>query len=345
MFGGLASKFKSLFERFEGEKTLTQESIVEAVREVRVALLDADVNFKIVSAFVKSVKEKAIGTERVKGVSFGDQFIKIVHAELVSLMGEDLATLNLNKSCPVILLVGLQGSGKTTQAAKLANYLKEKKECKSPLLVALDLQRPSAIEQLQVLGKKINVPVYAENAQKNPLSVLKGAIAFQKTHGHDLMILDTAGRLHIDDQLMKELIDIRKLANPDEVLFVANSATGQEAVTVAKEFNEKISITGSILTMLDGSSRSGAAISIKKVSGKPLKFEGIGERIEDIQPFNAHSMADRILGMGDVINLVRRAEEQFDQKEQAILEKKMRKAEFTFDDYLAQMKKLKRWGH
>lgn len=340
MFGSLTDKFRELTEKLSRNRTLTEENIADAVKTVRLALLDADVNYSITSQFVKKIKEKALGEEKLKGASAGDQFIAIVHDELVSLMGGGEGKLNLQSSVTKILLCGLQGSGKTTHAAKLAYYLKSKMG-KKPLLVALDLQRPAAVEQLRVLGEKIEVPVFALNGETNPVKVAKAALL---EDSYDVVIFDTAGRLHIDDDLMKELQKVKEIVNPSEVLFVANAAAGQDAVKTAKEFDERIGITGSILTMLDGTTRAGAALSIREVTGKPLLFEGVGEKVQDLQVFNPQSMADRILGMGDVINLVKKAEEQFSEEENEKFEKKLRKASFTYDDYLKQFSGIKKMG-
>lgn len=340
MFGSLTEKFQDLAVKLSGNKTLTEDNIADAVRQARLALLDADVSYGVVSAFIKRVKEKAIGVEKVKGAKAADQFIKIVHDELVELMGKEEHKFNLKHSPTKIVLCGLQGSGKTTHAAKLAKYFKEKFDRK-PLIVALDLARPAAIEQLKVLGASIGVDIFALEGEKNPVKVAKQAL---KQGDYDLMIFDTAGRLHVDDALMKELTSVRDLVDPHEVIFVANAASGQDAVKTAKEFDDRVGITGSILTMLDGTTRAGAAISIREITKKPLLFEGVGEKVDDLQEFNPHSMADRILGMGDVINLMKKAETQFSQEENEKLEKKLRKASFTYDDYLKQMSAVKKMG-
>jgi signal recognition particle subunit SRP54 len=344
MFGSLTEKFQQVFSSLVGKKKLTEENISDAVRQVRLALLDADVNYSVASQFVKRVKEKALGDEVLKSVTPDQQFIKIVHDELTSLMGSEEAIFELKGKPAVVLLCGLQGSGKTTQCAKLAAYLKKKESNRKPLLVACDLQRPAAILQLTKLASQIDVPVFSIEGEKDPVKVATGALAEAKTKGYDLLILDTAGRLHLDEALMDELEKIKKATSPQEILFVASAATGQDAVKVAAEFDKRISITGTILTMLDGSSRAGAALSIREVTQKPLKFEGIGEKISDFQLFNPHSMADRILGMGDVINLVKRAEEHTCEEENKKLEKKLRKATFTYDDYLKQMGMLRKMG-
>lgn len=342
MFGSLTDKFRNLLSRLAGQKKISEENISDAVRDVRLALLDADVNYTVVSNFVKRVKEKALGDAVIKAVSPGDQFVKIVHDELITLMGSEEATLQLSGSTAVILLCGLQGSGKTTTAAKLAHHLQKKQ--KKILVAACDLQRPAAIAQLQTLCATINTPVFTLAGQSNPVSVAEEALKKAKAENFDILIVDTAGRLHVDQELMDQLSQIKKAVSPQEILFVANSTTGQDAVTTAVEFDKHIAITGTILTMLDGSGRAGAAISIREVTQKPLKFEGIGEKIGDLQPFNPQSMADRILGMGDVVNLVRKAKEEFDEKETAKLEEKIKKASFTYDDYLKQMASIKRMG-
>ena len=342
MFGKLTERFQSLFKGIAGKRTLTEANVSEAVREVRLALLDADVGYGVAKAFIARVKEKALGDSVLKSIKAGDQFTKIIHDELIALMGSDEATLALPGHPSIIMLCGLQGSGKTTTAAKLAHYLKSKN--KKPILVACDLQRPAAIDQLCVLGQQIDVPVCAHREYKDPLRVALEGIARAKREGFDVVILDTAGRLHIDDDLMSELGNLAVATKPDEILFVASSAIGQTAVETAKAFNERLEISGTILTMLDGNTRAGAAISIREVTGKPLKFEGIGEKVEDLQLFNPRSMADRILGMGDVINLVKKAEEHIGEQDEKELEKKFRKANITYNDYLKQMGMIKKMG-
>jgi signal recognition particle subunit SRP54 len=327
-----------------GKKTLTEDNISDAVREVRLALLDADVNYSVASNFVKRVKEKAIGDAVIKSISPGQQFIKLVHEELVALMGTEESDLEFKGTPNVILLCGLQGSGKTTHCAKLAAYLQKKHPSKRSLLAACDLQRPAAIEQLKKLAAQIDVPVFSVEGEKNPARVAKQALQKAQVEGFDTLIVDTAGRLHIDEELMLQLEEIKTVLEPHETLFVASSATGQDAVKTAVEFDKHVQISGTILTMLDGSARAGAAISIREVTKKPLKFEGIGEKLGDLQPFSPHSMADRILGMGDVINLVRKAQENIDEEESKRLEKKILKAAFTYDDYLKQMAMVKRMG-
>ncbi|MBI3236357.1 MAG: signal recognition particle protein [Chlamydiales bacterium] len=344
MFGALTEKFQGLFSGIAGKKVLTEENISEAIRQVRLALLDADVNYSVATQFIKRVKEKALGSTQIQSVKAADQFIKVIHEELVALMGSEEAGLSLSGSPSVVMLCGLQGSGKTTQCAKLALFFKKKKPEGKILIAACDLQRPAAVEQLKKLGMQIDVPVYSVEGERDPIEVAKRALEKAKREAFDLLILDTAGRLHVDEELMLQLQEIKRVTAPQEILFVASAATGQDAVKAASEFDLRIQITGTILTMLDGSARAGAAISIREVTGKPLKLEGVGEKVGDLQVFNPRSMADRILGMGDVVNLVRKAEEIFDKKESEALEKKMLKASFTYDDYLRQMGMFKKMG-
>jgi signal recognition particle subunit SRP54 len=344
MFGALTDKLQNLFSSLTGKKTLTEDNISDAVRQVRLALLDADVNYAVVSDFVKRVKEKAIGDAVLKSVSPGQQFTKLVHDELIELMGSVEAPLDLNGKLSVVMLCGLQGSGKTTSCAKLAAYIGKTEKHKKILLAACDLQRPAAIEQLKKLGADLGLPVFTVDGEKNALKVAKKAMEKAQADEYDVLIVDTAGRLHLDEELMDELEKIKTFLNPREVLFVANATTGQDAVRTAAEFDKRVQITGTILTMLDGNARAGAAISIREVTKKPLKFEGIGEKIGDLQIFNPRSMADRILGMGDIINLVKKAQENFDEAENAELEKKLKKASFTYEDYLRQMGMVKKMG-
>ena len=344
MFGALTQKLQGLFSSLSGKKTLTEDNIAEAVVDVRLALLDADVNYAVVSNFVKRVKEKALGDPVLKSVRPGEQFIKLVHDELIALMGGQEEPLDLNGKLSVILLCGLQGSGKTTTCAKLAAYIRAHEKHKKILIAACDLQRPAAVEQLKTLGASIQVPVFSMEGATDALHTAKKALEKAHAEQFDVLIVDTAGRLHVDETLMKELVSLRTLLTPREVLFVANATTGQDAVRTAAEFDQSVQITGTILTMLDGNARAGAAISIREVTQKPLKFEGVGEKIGDLQLFNPRSMADRILGMGDVINLVKKAEQHFDEKESAQMEEKLRKASFTYRDYLKQMGMVKKMG-
>ncbi len=344
MFNSLTEKLHQVISGIGGKKKLTEDNIQQAVREVRLALLEADVNYSVASTFVKRVKEKSLGEAVLQSVKPKEQFIKIVHDELTALMGSEEAPLKLDRKPFCIMLCGLQGSGKTTHAAKLAYYISQKHKDKKVLIAACDLQRPAAILQLQTLASKIGIEVFTLEGEKKALKVAKKAHAYAKDEGFDVLILDTAGRLHIDKDLMQELADIKKAVNPSEVLFVANATTGQDAVKTAQEFDSMVSITGSILTMLDSDARAGAAISILEVTQKPLKFEGIGEKVEDLQIFNPKSMADRILGMGDIINLVRKAESAFDEEETKKIEKKLKKATFNYSDYLKQMGMIKKMG-
>ena len=344
MFGNLTEKFQNLFHSLSGKTTLTEEGIADAVKQVRLALLDADVNYTVVSQFIKKVKEKCLGDSVLKSVKPGQYFTKIIHDELVALMGSQEEPLTLKGSPAVIMLCGLQGSGKTTQCAKLSHYLlKQNKDCKI-LLAACDLQRPAAVLQLKKLAEQVGVPAFAIEDEKNPILVAKLALEKAKKENFDVLIVDTAGRLHVDSELMDQLQKMKEILRPTETLFVASCHTGQDAVKTAQEFDQKIVLTGTILTMLDGSARAGAAISIREVTGKPLKFEGVGEKITDLQLFNPHSMADRILGMGDIINLVKKSQEHFNEEEQEELEKKMLKASFTFTDYLKSMKTMRKMG-
>jgi len=340
MFTTLTEKFQKLFSTLSGNKKLTEDNISSTVREVRLALLDADVSYNVVSKFVFRVQAKALGQELVKSIKPREQFIKIIHEELIKIMGEEEKELNLVKRPALIMMCGLQGSGKTTHTAKLGYYLKNKG--KRVLLAACDLQRPAAVEQLKRLAKDNDLDVYAEDT--TPLKVAKNAYNKAIVDKYDVLIVDTAGRLHINEQLMKELQEIRKELPFSEVLFVANATTGQDAVKTAAKFDKKVQITGSILSMLDGDARAGAALSIKEITQKPLLFEGVGEKISDLQVFNPSSMADRILGRGDVINLVRRAEEHVDEKKADELKKKIKKASFTFEDYLKQMSMIQKMG-
>lgn len=345
MLGVLTEKMQGLLSKVGGKKKLTEENIAEAVSEVRLALLEADVNYGVAKTLVKRIKDQALGDAVMKSVTPGQQFIKVVHDELVALMGSGEAALNIKEQKPaVIMMCGLQGAGKTTHCAKLARYLKKKGECHSPLLAACDLQRPAAVLQLKTLGEQIGVPVFSLTGENDPVKVAKAALEEAKRNGNDVVIVDTAGRLHIDEELMQQLEKVKGILNPAEVLFVANATTGQDAVTTAAEFHKRVEITGTILTMLDGNTRGGAAISIREVTGVPLKFEGVGEKVDDIQLFNPASMADRILGMGDTINLVKKAQEHINEDDAKKLEQKIRSATFTYEDYLSQIQMVKKMG-
>lgn len=344
MFGTLTEKFQQLFSSIAGKRTLTEDNVSDAVRQVRLALLDADVNYTVAGQFIKRVKEKALGDGVLKSVSPDQQFIKIVHDELTELMGSEEALLLLKGSPSVLMLCGLQGSGKTTQCAKLGHFLQKQDKGRKILLAACDLQRPAAVEQLKRLGSQVGLTVFSIEGETDPRKVATQALDKAAKEAYDVLIVDTAGRLHLDEDLMLQLEQLKTILNPSEILFVASANTGQDAVKTAQEFDRRISITGTILTMLDGNARAGAAISIREITQKPLKFEGIGEKITDLQPFNPKSMADRILGMGDVINLVRKAQEHFSEKESEELEKKLLKATFTYQDYLKQMSTIKKMG-
>ncbi len=344
MFGALTEKFQNLFSGFSGKKVLTEENIADAIRQVRLALLDADVNYAVVSRLIQGIKGKILGEAVLKSISPGQQFIDLVHTELTNLMGSEEAPLDLNGKLSVVMVCGLQGSGKTTSCAKIAAFIRRQEKQKKILLSACDLQRPAAVEQLKILGQSLDLPVFSLEGEKDPREVAKKAYEKAKREGFDVLIVDTAGRMHLDEPLMAELADIKKICSPREVLFVASAALGQDAVRIAAEFDKRVQITGTVLTMLDGNARAGAAISIREVTQKPLKFEGCGERIEDLQVFHPRSMADRILGMGDVINLVKRAKEHMDEETSREMEQKLRKASFTYEDYLKQMSMVKKMG-
>lgn len=345
MFESLTGKLREVISRLVGKGELTEENVSEAVSQVRLALLEADVNYGVAKTFVRRVKEKAVGQQVVKSVSAGQQFIKIVHDELAALMGgEERPQLTLRGRPTVILLCGLQGSGKTTVSAKLALYFRKHHGKTRPLLAACDLQRPAAVQQLQTLGRQAEVDVFAIEGARDPVKVAQAALEHARHEGHDLLIIDSAGRLHVDEALMTELKELKRKLDPHLTLFVANATTGQDAVNSAKAIGDAVDIDGSVLTMLDGDTRAGAAISIREVTGKPLLFEGIGERLQDLQLFNALSMADRILGMGDTINLVRMAQEHVSEEEARQMEKKLRKASFTYGDYLSQLSRLEKLG-
>lgn len=344
MLDFLSGKFQGIFSRIAGKNRISEKNISESVDEVRQALLEADVNYQVVKSLIDNIREKAMGKKVLRSVTPGQQFIKVVHDELVDFMGGNEAPLLLNKKPAVIMVCGLQGSGKTTFCAKLGLHLKKQGKCEKPLLVACDLQRPAAVEQLKTLAGQAKIDAYAIDGEKDPLKVAKEGLAHAKQQGYDLVIFDTAGRLHLDEDLMEQLKKLKELVTPDETLFVANAMLGQDAVTTAKAFHQQVSITGTVLTMLDGNTRGGAALSIKHVTGKPLKFEGVGEKIEDIQVFNPRSMADRILGMGDTLNLVRKAQEHIDEKDMEDMEEKIKKASFTYSDLLKQFGMIKKMG-
>lgn len=344
MFENLSEKLEKSFKLLKGEGRITEINIAETVKDVRKALLDADVNYKIAKSFTDTIREKAMGQDVLKSVKPGQMMIKIVHDELVSLMGGEATDVNLKGSPAIILIAGLQGSGKTTFAGKLARLLKSKRG-KNPLLVAGDVYRPAAIEQLKVLAEQINVPVYTEEGGTDPVKIATDAVKHAKTYGHDLVIIDTAGRLAIDEKMMQEVAAIKKAVNPGEILFVVDSMTGQDAVNTAKEFNDRLDFNGVVLTKLDGDTRGGAALSIRSVVNKPIKFVGTGEKMEALDVFHPSRMADRILGMGDIVTLVEKAQEQFDAEEARKLQKKIAKNQFNFNDFLAQIKQIKKMGN
>ena len=344
MFDSLSNKLDKAFKILKGQGKITEINVAETLKEVRRALLDADVNFKIAKDFTTRVKEKALGQKVLTSLQPGQILIKIVKDELTALMGGSAEGLNLASSPAVILMSGLQGSGKTTFSGKLALYLKNKKS-KSPLLVACDVYRPAAIDQLSILGEQIGVPVYSDLEEKNPVKIAQAAITQAKKDKHNVVIIDTAGRLALDEVLMKEISDIHKSVKPDETLFVVDSMTGQDAVNTAKAFHDTLSFDGVILTKLDGDTRGGAALSIKSIVNKPIKFIGTGEKMEALDVFYPERMADRILGMGDVVSLVERAQDQFDEEQARRINKKIAKNQFGFDDFLSQIQQVKKMGN
>ena len=343
-FEGLTQRLQQAFGKMRGKGKLTEEDVKLVMREVRMALLEADVNYKVVKDFVKKTTERCVGLEVMESLSAQQQVVKVVNEELTALMGGSNARLQYSSSpVTVFMLCGLQGAGKTTMAAKLGNWLK--KDGKRPLLVACDIYRPAAIKQLQVVGAQVGVPVF-ERGTQDPVATAKEAVEFARSHQHDVVILDTAGRLHIDEALMDELARVREAVHPTEILLTIDAMTGQDAVNVASTFNEKLEITGVILTKLDGDTRGGAALSVRAVTGKPIKFAGTGEKLGDIEPFHPDRMASRILGMGDVMTLIEKAQEniQIDEQEAAGLARKMKNADLTLEDFLAQMQQIKKMG-
>ncbi|MBL7915819.1 MAG: signal recognition particle protein [Bacteroidia bacterium] len=344
MFENLSDKLDRAFKVLKGQGKISEINVAETLKEVRKALLEADVNYKVAKTFTDTVKEKALGQNVLIAVSPSQLMVKIVHQELTQLMGGTMTDLNLKGNPTVILMSGLQGSGKTTLSGKLANYLKNKKG-KNPLLVACDVYRPAAIDQLKVLGEQIGVPVYADVDNKNPVEIAKKAIEQAKSQGHNVVIIDTAGRLAIDEMMMDEIERVKKAVNPNEILFVVDAMTGQDAVNTAKAFNDRLDFDGVVLTKLDGDTRGGAALSIKSVVDKPIKFVGTGEKLDAIDVFYPERMADRILGMGDIVSLVERAQEQFDEKQAAELQKKISKNKFDFNDFLSQLEQIRKMGN
>ena len=344
MFENLTDRLESAFKIIKGQGHITEINVAESLKDVRRALLDADVSFKIAKQFTDTVKEKAMGQNVLKAVSPGQLMVKIVHDELAELMGGEKSDINLKGTPSVILIAGLQGSGKTTFSAKLANHIKSKRG-KKPLLVACDVYRPAAIEQLKVLGGQINVDVFTEEDNREPVKIAKKAVAHARTMGHQVVIVDTAGRLAIDEEMMREIAALKEALNPHEILFVVDAMTGQDAVNTAKAFNELLDFDGVVLTKLDGDTRGGAALTIKAVVEKPIKFVGIGEKLEAIDVFHPERMADRILGMGDIVSLVERAQDQFDVDQARSLQKKLAKNQFNFDDFLSQIRQIKKMGN
>ncbi|MEG1559539.1 MAG: signal recognition particle protein [Clostridia bacterium] len=342
-FDGLATKLQSVFKKLTGRGKLSEKDVKEAMREIKLALLEADVSFTVVKSFINKVSERAVGIEVLESLTPGQQVIKIVNDELVALMGKTNAKLDFGPRSPsVVLLAGLQGAGKTTMAGKLALYL-QKQFNKTPLLVACDIYRPAAIKQLQVVGEKIGIPVF-ERGQNDPIETSRLAIDYARKNLKDLVIIDTAGRLHIDNDMMDEICAVKDAVDPSEILLVVDAMTGQDAVNVAKTFNEKLELTGVILTKLDGDTRGGAALSVREATGKPIKFSGIGEKLTDIEPFHPDRMASRILGMGDMLTFIEKAQLVFDDKKAAELEEKLKNDGFTLEDYLEQMDSMKNMG-
>ncbi|MBR3255285.1 MAG: signal recognition particle protein [Clostridia bacterium] len=342
-FEGLSSRLQEITRKMRGKARITEGDLKEMLREVKLALLEADVNYKIVKEFISTIQEKALGQDVMKSLTPGQQVVKIVKDELVNLLGEKEAKVNFTPNPPtIVMLVGLQGSGKTTTAGKLANLFR--KQGKKPLLVACDIYRPAAIKQLQVVGAQLNIPVYSNETSKDVVQISKQAINVAMSKLNDVIILDTAGRLHIDEALMDELKNVKNGVHPHEILLVVDSMTGQDAVNVSEKFNEALGIDGVILTKLDGDTRGGAALSVKKVTGKPIKFAATGEKLSDIEVFHPERMAQRILGMGDILSIIEKAEENFDIEQAEKLEKSLKKKELDLDDYLAQLRQMKKMG-
>ena len=344
MFDNLSERLERSFKLLKGQGKITEVNVAETLKDVRRALLDADVNYKIAKEFTSTVKEKALGQDVLNAVKPNEMMVKIVHDELTELMGTHQQDINIKNSPSIILIAGLQGSGKTTFTGKLANLLKTKKG-KHPLLIAGDVYRPAAIEQLKVLGEQIDIPVYTEEGNNDPVALAKAGIKQAKNTGKDIIIIDTAGRLAVDEEMMNEITAIKKAVNPDEILFVVDSMTGQDAVNTAKEFNDRLNFDGVVLTKLDGDTRGGAALSIRSVVNKPIKFVGTGEKMTALDIFYPERMADRILGMGDIVSLVEKAQEQFDEEESKKLQKKIAKNQFNFNDFIKQIQQIKKMGN
>lgn len=342
-FESLSDKLQDVFKKLKSKGKLTEKDVNAALREVKLALLEADVNFKVVKSFIDKIKQRAVGHDVLESLTPGQQVIKIVHEELIDLMGSTQSKLTFSNNPPTVyMMVGLQGAGKTTTSGKLGGQIK--KMGKKPLLVACDVYRPAAIKQLQVVGSQVGIPVFSIEDSKQPVEIAKAALQYAKDNRNDIVIIDTAGRLHIDEKLMDELEEIKSVVKPQEILLVVDAMTGQDAVNVAESFNEKLGIDGVILTKLDGDTRGGAALSVRSVTQKPIKYVGLGEKLEDLQPFYPDRMASRILGMGDVLTLIEKAQQSFDEKKVSALEQKFRKMEFDFDDFLEQMQQVKKMG-
>ncbi len=344
MFEKLSDRLERSFKILKGQGKITEINVAETLKDVRRALIDADVNYKVAKTFTDTVKQKALGQNVINAIKPSELMVKIVHDELTALMGGNVAPLNLEGKPAIILMSGLQGSGKTTFSGKLAKKLKSEKGMR-PLLVACDVYRPAAIDQLKVLGQSIDVPVYTEEGSKNPVEIARHAIDYARTNHHDLVIVDTAGRLAVDEQMMDEIEAIKNAIRPSEVLFVVDAMTGQDAVNTAKAFNERLDFGGVVLTKLDGDTRGGAALSIRSVVNKPIKFVGTGEGLDGLDAFHPNRMADRILGMGDIVSLVEKAQQQYDEKEAAEIAAKLRKNQFTFNDFLRQIQQIKKMGN
>ena len=344
MFGNLTEKLSNAFKKFRNKGKLTEKDVKEGMREVKLALLEADVNFKVVKEFTNAVTERAVGSEVLESLLPAQQIIKIVNEELIKLMGSETSKLEISSRPPtVVMMVGLQGAGKTTHTGKIANMFKHKG--KNPLLVACDVYRPAAVDQLKIVGETVNIPVFSMRTKISPVEIAKAGIEHAKKNGHDMVFIDTAGRLHIDEELMGELVKIKETVNPTEILLTVDAMTGQDAVNVAKSFNELLDVTGVVLTKMDGDTRGGAALSVKYITGKPIKFIGTGEKFDAIELFHPERMASRILGMGDILSLIEKAEAAYDEKNAKELEKKFREQTFSLDDFLEQLHQLKKMGN
>ena len=343
LFEGLSGKLQETMKKFRGKGRVTEKDVKDMMREIKLALLEADVNFKVVKEFINNVSERAVGQEVLESLTPGQQVIKIVHEELINLMGKVPAKITFASKPPTIyMMVGLQGAGKTTTSGKLAAVLR--KQGKNPILAACDVYRPAAVKQLQVVGNQLGIPVFSDERSNDPVRIAEEAVKYAGNKLHDVVIIDTAGRLHINEELMEELENIKNTVHPQEILLVIDSMTGQDAVNVAESFNQKLGVDGLILTKLDGDARGGAALSVKAVTGKPIKFACTGEKLSDIEPFYPDRMASRILGMGDVLSLIEKAQEAFDEKKALEMERKLRTQQFTLDDFLDQMQQVKKMG-